>query len=141
MTKKINITLLSLFAISAIAIASSQEPEFPGLESNERYVSLKAQNTRLLEKEDSIQLVIGTAREEFNKQRATDSIATPEELDRFTSLILELEERIFELRQQRGDVITELNNIEKMYKAYHKLGGNGTGTELYERVLELKIFK
>ena len=106
MTKKINITLLSLFAISAIAIASSQEPEFPGLESNERYVSLKAQNTRLLEKEDSIQLVIGAAREEFNKQRETDSIATPEELDRFTSLILELEEKIFELRQQRGDVIT-----------------------------------
>jgi hypothetical protein len=119
MTKKINITLLSLFAISAIAIASSQEPEFPGLESNERYVSLKAQNTRLLEKEDSVQLVIGAAREEFNKQRATDSIATPEELDRFTSLILELEEKIFELRQQRGDVITELNNIEQEYILAH----------------------
>ena len=119
MTKKINITLLSLFAISAIAIASSQEPEFPGLESNERYVSLKAQNTRLLEKEDSIQLVIGAAREEFNKQRATDSIATPEELDRFTSRILELEEKIFELRQQRGDVITELNNIEQEYILAH----------------------
>lgn len=37
--------------------------------------------------------------------------------------------------------LTELKNIERMYKAYHNLGGNGTGTELYERVLELKINK
>lgn len=37
--------------------------------------------------------------------------------------------------------LTEFKNIEKMYKAYHRLGGNGTGTELYERVKELKIFK
>jgi hypothetical protein len=37
--------------------------------------------------------------------------------------------------------LTELKNIEKMYDAYHKLGGNGTGTELYERVKELKIIK
>ena len=42
----------------------------------------------------------------------------------------------------KGEInLTELNNIEKMYDAYHKLGGNGTGTELYERVLELKIVK
>ena len=37
--------------------------------------------------------------------------------------------------------LTELQNIERMYEAYHNLGGNGTGTELYERVLELKIVK
>jgi len=37
--------------------------------------------------------------------------------------------------------LTELKNIERMYEAYHNLGGNGTGTELYERVKELKIIK
>ncbi len=37
--------------------------------------------------------------------------------------------------------LTELKNIERMYNAYHNLGGNGTGTELYERVKELKIIK
>ena len=37
--------------------------------------------------------------------------------------------------------ISELKNIEKLYNAYHELGGNGTGTEVYERVKELKIIK
>jgi hypothetical protein len=42
----------------------------------------------------------------------------------------------------KGEItITELKNIERIYNAYHKLGGNGTGTELYERVKELKIIK
>lgn len=37
--------------------------------------------------------------------------------------------------------ITELDNITMMYNAYHGLGGNGTGTELYERVKEVDIVK
>lgn len=37
--------------------------------------------------------------------------------------------------------LSALKNIEHMYKAYHKLGGNGTGTELYERVNELPLKK
>ena len=32
-----------------------------------------------------------------------------------------------------------LKNIEYLYEAYHTLGGNGTGTELYERVKKLPI--
>ena len=42
----------------------------------------------------------------------------------------------------KGEIgLLELQNIGRMYKAYHDLGGNGTGTELYERVQELKIIK
>lgn len=131
MTKKIYTTLLLIFSLSAIvAIAQSQEPEFPGLESNERYTTLKAQNTRLLEKEDSIQQLIGAAREEFNRHRDTDSIASPEELDQFTTHILQLEEQIFELRQQRGDVITELNNIEQEYILAHMYSSAHFGEEM-----------
>lgn len=33
----------------------------------------------------------------------------------------------------------EMKNIEYLYRGYHALGGNGTGTELYERVKELKL--
>lgn len=33
----------------------------------------------------------------------------------------------------------DLLNIEHLYEAYHALGGNGTGTELYNRVRKLKI--
>ena len=32
-----------------------------------------------------------------------------------------------------------LKNIEYLYKSYHALGGNGTGTELYRRVMALSI--
>lgn len=41
---------------------------------------------------------------------------------------------------RRGHVdIESLKNVEYLYKAYHALGGNGTGTELYTRVRALKI--
>lgn len=35
--------------------------------------------------------------------------------------------------------VEELKNIEYLYNAYHALGGNGTGTELYTRAKALKI--
>ena len=43
---------------------------------------------------------------------------------------------------EQGEIpISALKNIERMYKAYHNLGGNGTGTEIYERVTELELKK
>ena len=35
--------------------------------------------------------------------------------------------------------LSELNNLEQLYDKYHRLGGNGTGTEVYERCRKLKI--
>ena len=35
--------------------------------------------------------------------------------------------------------VPALKNIEYLYNAYHSLGGNGTGTELYTRVKKLRI--
>ena len=32
-----------------------------------------------------------------------------------------------------------LKNLEYLYESYHKLGGNGTGTELYNRAKSLPI--
>ena len=32
-----------------------------------------------------------------------------------------------------------LKNLEYLYRSYHKLGGNGTGTELYKRAKALPI--
>jgi len=34
---------------------------------------------------------------------------------------------------------SDLKNIEKIYKSYHALGGNGTGDTLFEKVNELSI--
>lgn len=33
----------------------------------------------------------------------------------------------------------DLENIETLYKSYSSLGGNGTGTELYNRVKKLRL--
>ncbi len=33
----------------------------------------------------------------------------------------------------------DMNNIENLYKSYAKLGGNGVGTELYERCKKLPL--
>ena len=40
------------------------------------------------------------------------------------------------LHEEEIDV-DALKNIEYLYESYHDLGGNGTGTELYERVKDL----
>lgn len=40
----------------------------------------------------------------------------------------------------KGNVtVSELNNLKHIYNGYHSLGGNGTGTEIYERCLKLNI--
>lgn len=33
----------------------------------------------------------------------------------------------------------DMEDYEYLYKAYHELGGNGTGTEIYKRVKKLEI--
>lgn len=35
--------------------------------------------------------------------------------------------------------VESMKNVEYLYKSYHNLGGNGTGTELYNRVKGLPI--
>ena len=35
--------------------------------------------------------------------------------------------------------VESMKNVEYLYDSYHDLGGNGTGTELYNRVNSLPI--
>lgn len=35
--------------------------------------------------------------------------------------------------------LDELKNIEYLYRSYHALGGNGTGTEIWERIKDLPL--
>lgn len=43
---------------------------------------------------------------------------------------------------EKGYADTEdRDNVEQLYKAYHQLGGNGTGTDLYNRFRELPFVK
>ena len=54
-----------------------------------------------------------------------------------------LHDRLYQLCTMyinRGSIaVDELENLEYMYKSYHNLGGNGTGTSLFERCKSLKI--
>ncbi len=35
--------------------------------------------------------------------------------------------------------LDELKNVEYLYRSYHELGGNGTGTEIWERIKDLPL--
>ena len=117
--KKRIYTLVTLCIATAVAItiARADQPEFPELMSNARYVELRSENDSLMVCEDSVQRLVNEVRDEFSRNR--DSVANPVDIDRFTSHILTLEEAIFEIRQQRGDIITEINDIEQAYILRH----------------------
>ena len=54
-----------------------------------------------------------------------------------------LHDRLYQLCTMYIDrnaiTVEELENLEYLYKSYHNLGGNGTGTALFERCKSLKI--
>lgn len=43
-----------------------------------------------------------------------------------------------DLNQKGYATVDEIRNVEYLYEPYHKLGGNGTGTELYERITKMQ---
>lgn len=56
-----------------------------------------------------------------------------------------LHDRLFaagEYYISKGEItLDEIKNVEYLYKSYHALGGNGTGTEIWERIQKLPIKK
>ena len=60
-----------------------------------------------------------------------------------TGLLAILHDRLYQACQfylaQGWIDASGLKNIEYLYKSYHALGGNGTGTELYNRAKALPI--
>lgn len=46
--------------------------------------------------------------------------------------------RYFRIVVEQGKPISpeELNHLDSCYKAYHALGGNGTGTVMYNKIME-----
>lgn len=113
---KMRTYLLGVMALllSATSIVRSEEPKFPALESDPKYMELRERNEELLRSEDSIHRLITQARAEFSNMRDTIKDIN-DAMDKFSSYIIDLEQSIFELRQQRGDVITEINDIEQRY--------------------------
>ena len=105
--------------ICALAIASlfvgasvAQKP-IKELASNEEYRELMSRSEELQNQEDSITLLINEARTEYQlfAQESADSITA--ERDRFATYILDLEQQIFDLRSQRGQLTSRINSIEQ----------------------------
>lgn len=105
--------------ICALAIASlfvgasvAQKP-IKELASNEEYRELMLRSEELQNQEDSITLLINEARTEYQlfAQEGADSITA--ERDRFATYILDLEQQIFDLRSQRGQLTSRINSIEQ----------------------------
>lgn len=60
-----------------------------------------------------------------------------------SALVALLHDRLYFTCQEyirAGEItVDDLDNLGMMYEIYHKLGGNGTGTNLYNRCCKLKI--
>ena len=54
-----------------------------------------------------------------------------------------LHDRLFQAGRyytEKGEItFEEIKNIEYLYESYHALGGNGTGTEIWERIKNLPV--
>lgn len=70
--------------------------------------------------------------EQRNKNKATDML-----------MIALAQDRILQgyryYRRQGGISTQDLDTMEKLYTAYHALGGNGTVTAVHEKILTLPI--
>lgn len=107
MMKHWSLIFISLFA-AVTADAAAQQPvkaRIVGLETDEEYMSLLADGYRLQQQEDSIIRVV-----EQTRKRFTDD---PENRAEYGETILELEERVFEIRNRKGDIFGRINTIEQ----------------------------
>lgn len=80
------------------------------------------------------------------QQAAAEKLAQDKDAERIAireAVLALLHDRLYSLARyylDRGWVtIQDLDNLEYLYTAYHALGGNGTGTELFERCKALPI--
>lgn len=106
--------IICVLAIASLFVGASvaQKP-IKELASNEEYRELMSRSEELQNQEDSITLLINEARTEYQlfAQEGADSITA--ERDRFATYILDLEQQIFDLRSQRGQLTSRINSIEQ----------------------------
>ena len=79
----------------------------------------------------------GAVKHLYSRQKA--QVARQEAVEEGLQALLH--DRIFsiyiECRDKRYASVEDMRNLEYLYRPYHNLGGNGTGTELYERVKDM----
>lgn len=119
-----NIGLLGALLLGAVGTAVPQPPveaRIAGLEGNGEYMSLLQEDARLQEREDSVGHAVEALRHRLRDDREADRAALADE-------ILELENRIFEIRTAKGRVIDRINTIEQEW-VLANLNREDAGTE------------
>lgn len=99
------LTFISIIVCSSAATAQTVTARIAGLETNDEYMSLLRDNHTLQHREDSVVNLINTARERFADQ--TDA------RDEFANYIVDLEQKIFEIRKAKGLIADRINTIEQ----------------------------
>ncbi len=87
------------------AFAQSPEARIAGLENNEEYMSLLREDAQLQLREDSIVGAVERLRVVLRED--------PEQRSQHARRIMELEERIFALRSEKGRLVDRINTIEQ----------------------------
>lgn len=102
------IYVLGALFLTAGGLLAQQPPveaRIAGLENNEEYMSLLREDARLQEREDSIVNAVAVLRERLRED--------PVQRQRYSQEILQLESRIFEIRNAKGRLIDRINSIEQ----------------------------
>ncbi len=93
------------FGVALFAQQPSVEPRIAGLEGNEEYMTLLREDAQLQLRDDSVSIAVEQARRELRDN--------PAERQRLSQVILQLENRIFEIRNAKGRVADRINTIEQ----------------------------
>lgn len=100
--------LLCAGLLAAAGLGAQQprvEARIAGLEDNEEYMSLLDEDARLQNREDSVVRAVEGLRRRLREE--------PAERVRFSQEILDLENRIFEIRNAKGRLVDRINSIEQ----------------------------
>lgn len=108
MMKHWSYIFISVFAFASAGVSAQQpavKARIVGLETDEEYMALLADGYRLQQQEDSIVRVVEQTRKRF----ADD----PENRAVYGETIIDLEERVFDIRNRKGDIFSRINTIEQ----------------------------
>lgn len=108
MFRKNIIYVLGALLLTGGGLLAQQPPveaRIAGLENNEEYMSLLREDARLQQREDSIVNAVAGLRERLRED--------PAQRQRYSQEILQLESRIFEIRNAKGRLIDRINSIEQ----------------------------
>ena len=108
------IAALVLGAVSGDSSLYAQRSKgISGLSDNEEYMELIRHNAELSDGIDSLTDVMNDVRNSLRYRIESDIERSPAERDSISKLIIDLEQRIFDLRDERGIVTNRINSMEQ----------------------------